>query len=78
MKLHFKDTEVALAPMMWPEIEYWLGRGYKIFQHQDLYWMCVKHHKGHRVLIEVPIWQLERVLKKRAFERVGIISRMKQ
>ena len=64
--------------MMCQEIEYWLGKGYKIFTHRGINWMRVLHADGHRIMIMAPDEELERVLNKRPFERVGMVTRMKQ
>lgn len=78
MKLHYKDTEISYAPMMHPEIEYWLGRGDTLFRHQGVWWMKVTHHQGHRVLIHAPLHEVQQVLAKRFYEQRGCTIRMKQ
>lgn len=77
MKFQFKDTEISFTPMMRPEIDYWLSRGYKIFTHKGINWMRVLHTDGHRIMIMAPDEELERIDTRR-FERVGMVTRMKQ
>ena len=72
--MHFKDTEVAFAPMMRGEIEYWLSKGYNIFEHRGYYWMRVLHFTGYRVMIPVPEDQLLRV-NPRLYTKTGKIFR---
>ncbi len=78
MNFQFKDTTISFTPMMCQEIEYWLSKGYKIFTHKGINWMRVLHADGHRIMIMAPDEELERVLNKRPFERVGMVTRMKQ
>ncbi len=73
MKLHFSDTEIAFAPMLSPEIQYWLGKGHKIFKHSGTRWMRITHYKGHRVLIEVPERELSK-LDTHWFNTAGIVT----
>lgn len=75
MKMYFSDTEIAFAPMMAPEISYWLGEGYTIFTHRNQMWMRIRHHKGHRVMIHVPDSELARVNTRFYTNTKGIIKR---
>ncbi len=78
MKLHYADTEISYAPMMRCEIEYWLSRGDTLFRHQDIWWMKVQHHEGHRVLIHAPLHEVQQVLAKPLYEQRGCTIRIKE
>lgn len=73
MKLHFADTEIAFAPMLSSEIQYWLSKGHKIFKHSGTHWMRITHYKGHRVLIHVPEHELAK-LDNKWFKTTGIVT----
>lgn len=72
--MHFKDTEVAYPPMQAPEIEYWLSKGNNIFEHRGLFWMRIKHYKGHRIMIQAPEEEIVRV-KPHMYTKTGKIFR---
>ena len=73
MKMHFRDTETSYAPMMKPEIEYWLTQGKTIFRHTSGYWMRLFAESGSRVLISVPAAELELVDPKLYARTNGIV-----
>lgn len=72
--MHFKNTEVAFAPMMRGEIQYWLSTGCNIFEHRGQYWMRVLHYTGHRIMIPVLEDQLLSV-NPRLYTKTGKIFR---
>ena len=78
MKLHYHDSEIAYAPMMESEMQYWLSKGYSLFKHRGIWWLKVQHYKGHRVLIQADAHGVQQVLAKQLYEQIGIIVRMKQ
>lgn len=78
MKLHYDNTEIAYAPMMEGEMQYWLSKGYTLFLHCGIWWMKIMHHSGHRVLIQADAHEVQQLLNKRFYEQIGIIVRMKQ
>ncbi len=78
MKLHYSDTEISYAPMMRPEIEYWLWCGHTLFLHKGIWWMKITHYNGHRVLMEAPLSEVREVLNKSMYEQVGCTLRMKK
>lgn len=78
MNLHYKDSEVSYAPMMRPEIEHWLSRGYVLFQHRNIWWMKIQHHRGHRVLVAAEAHEVRQVLAKPCYEQRGCTIRIKE
>jgi hypothetical protein len=78
MKLHYKDTEISYVPMLRPEIEHWLGRGYALFQHRNIWWLKIQHHRGHRVLIQADAHEVRQLLAKPHYEQRGCTIRIKE
>ena len=62
--MHFRNTETSYAPMLKPEIEYWLTQGKTIFRHSTGYWMRLFKEGGGRVLISVSADELQLVNPK--------------
>ena len=78
MKLHYADSEISYAPMLRPEIEYWLSRGNTLFRHQDIWLMKITHHRGHRVLIAAEAHEVRQLLAKPHYEQRGCTIRIKE
>lgn len=78
MKLHYDNTEIAYAPMMEGEMQYWLSKGYALFLHCGVWWMKIMHYSGHRVLIHAPLHEVQQLLTKTIYEQRGCTIRIKE
>lgn len=76
--LYFASSRISPAPMLRPEIEYWLFKGETIFRHRGINWVRVFDEQGNRILLSAPASELARVRKHLYTEHRGIIRGVKR
>lgn len=74
--MYHRTTELQMYADA-PEVLYWLSMGEKLFKHKNNWWLSLKHHKGHRIMIPVDEYEVLPKIKLKV-DMNGIIITMKQ